>query len=324
MRAIASRPCDGRNSAKQERIGMKRLLLVMNPMAGMKKANPLLTEILDVFSKAGYLCVVHMTQASGDGTQVVKRFARDVDLIVCIGGDGTFNETISGVLAAGAKTPIGYIPAGSTNDFAASLHLSKNVVEAAQDIVRGQPTVYDVGRFEERYFTYVASFGAFTKVSYATSQSVKNALGHLAYVLGGIAELSAIRSWHVTFEVDDSRLIQGDYIFGAVSNSTSVGGILTLDPKIVDMNDGKFELLLIKAPENLADLGEIVRALTAQDYGSPMITFLPAHKIRVHADAEMDWTLDGEFAKGRELLEIENIRDAVRVITQPAVPREEP
>ena len=293
---------------------MKRLLLVMNPMAGMKKANPLLTEILDVFAKGGYLCVVHMTQAPGDGTLVVRRFANDVDLIVCIGGDGTFNETITGILAAGAKTPIGYIPAGSTNDFAASLHLSKNVVEAAWDIVSGTAAVYDVGRFEDRYFTYVASFGAFTKVSYATPQSVKNSLGHLAYMLGGIAELSAIRSWHVSFEVDDGQFITGDYIFGAVSNSTSVGGILTLDPKIVDMNDGKFELLLIKAPENLADLGEIVRALTAQDYQSPMLTFLPAQKLRVQADPSMDWTLDGEFAKGRENLEIENIHDAIRVM----------
>lgn len=296
---------------------MKRLLLVMNPMAGMKKANPLLTEILDVFAKAGYLCVVHMTQAPGDATQQVKRFASDVDLIVCIGGDGTFNETISGVLAAGAKTPIGYIPAGSTNDFAASLHLNKHVVDAARDIVNGVPVTYDVGRFEDRYFTYVASFGAFTKVSYATSQSVKNALGHLAYVLGGIAELSAIRSWHVSLEVDDGQFVSGNYLFGAVSNSTSVGGILTLDPKIVDMNDGKFELLLIKAPENLADLGEIVRALTAQDYQSHMLTFLPARKIRIQADPNMDWTLDGEYAKGRETVEIENIYNAIQVMCSP-------
>ena len=314
MRAIASRPCDGRNSAKQERIGMKRLLLVMNPMAGMNKANPLLTEILDVFSKAGYLCVVHMTQASGDGTQVVKRFARDVDLIVCIGGDGTFNETISGVLAAGAKTPIGYIPAGSTNDFAASLHLSKNVVEAAQDIVRGQPTVYDVGRFEERYFTYVASFGAFTKVSYATSQSVKNALGHLAYVLGGIAELSAIRSWHVTFEVDDSRLIQGDYIFGGVTNTTSVAGIVKFSPDDVKLGDGLFEVILVKKPVSLPDLSKTVTAILNQDIVSDSVTMLHTSRIKFTFDEPVKWTRDGEAGGEYKELEIRNCREAVKII----------
>jgi diacylglycerol kinase family enzyme len=188
------------------------------------------------------------------------------------------------------------------------------VIQAAQDIVAGKPRAYDVGRFRDRYFTYVASFGAFTKTSYATSQSVKNALGHLAYLLGGIKELSSLHSYHIAAELDGKTSLEGDYIFGAVSNSTSVGGILTLDPQIVDMNDGRFELLLVKYPKNMAELAEVVLALTAQDYSSPMLTFLPARHAVITADPGMDWTLDGEFAKGSPEIRIENLHSAVNIM----------
>lgn len=293
---------------------MKQLLLIMNPAAGTKKANPHLPEILSVFGRAGYACLCFMTQKRGDGTTLAARYAAQVDLIVCIGGDGTFNEVISGVVSAEASTPIGYIPAGSTNDFAASLGLSKNVVQAAQDIAAGSPVAYDVGRFRDRYFTYVASFGAFTKTSYATSQSVKNALGHLAYVLEGIREITSLHRYHVAAELDGGRREEGDYIFGAVSNSTSVGGILTLDKSIVDMNDGRFELLLVKYPRNMSELAEVIVALTSQKYDSPALIFRPAKKLTVTADPGMDWTLDGEFAKGSASIEIENLHSAVQIV----------
>jgi len=223
---------------------MKQLLLIMNPAAGTKKANPHLPEILSVFGRAGYACQCFMTQKRGDGTELAARFGAAADLIVCIGGDGTFNEVISGVCASGCPTPIGYVPAGSTNDFAASLGLSKNILQAAKDTVEGEALSFDVGRFADRHFTYVASFGAFTKTSYATPQSVKNILGHTAYVLGGIKELSSLHAYPVTAVLDGKLRIKGDFIFGAVSNSTSVGGVLNLDPKMVDMNDGLFEVLL--------------------------------------------------------------------------------
>ena len=293
---------------------MKRLLLIMNPTAGTKKANPHLADILSVFNRAGYECMTFMTQKRGDGTTLAAQYAAWADLAVCIGGDGTFNEVISGVCRAKAGTPIGYIPAGSTNDFAASLNLSKSVLQAAQDIVEGRPKPFDVGRFRDRYFTYVASFGAFTKTSYATSQSVKNALGHLAYLLGGIKELSSLHSYHIAAELDGKTSLEGDYIFGAVSNSTSVGGILTLDPEIVDMNDGQFELLLVKYPKNAAELAEVILSLTSQKYDSPSLLFRPARKLLVEADPGMDWTLDGEFAKGSERIEIENLHSAINVM----------
>ena len=293
---------------------MKRLLLIMNPAAGTKKANPHLCEILSVFGAANYECLTFMTQKRGDGTTLAQKYAAAVDLIVCIGGDGTFNEVISGVCACGAKTPIGYIPAGSTNDFAASLKLSTNVVQAARDIAGGRPHAYDVGRFQNRYVTYVASFGAFTKTSYATSQNVKNALGHLAYVLGGIKEISSLRRYRVKTLLDGETVLSGDYLFGAISNSTSVGGILTLDPAVVDMNDGLFELLYVKYPRNISELAETIHALTAQDYSSPRLVFRSAKRVQIHARPEMDWTLDGEYAKGEASIEIENLHSAVQIM----------
>ena len=159
---------------------MKKMLFVMNPYAGTRKANRYLADMLSIFNRAGYAVITHMTAGPGDGAAVVEQMAPQMDLVVCCGGDGTFNEVINGVLRSGAETPIGYIPAGSTNDFASSLHLSTNVLQAARDIMEGQPRPYDVGQFGDRYFSYVASFGTFTRSSYATPQSVKNALGHTA------------------------------------------------------------------------------------------------------------------------------------------------
>ena len=210
---------------------MKKMLFVMNPYSGMRKAVKYLADIISLFNRAGYDVITHMTAGSGDATEVVSRLCSGMDLVVCCGGDGTLNETICGILHAGADVPIGYIPSGSTNDFAASLKLSTSVMQAARDIVDGQPVSYDVGRFGDRYFSYVASFGAFTKASYSTPQSVKNALGHTAYVLEGINELSQLRQEHVRMEIDGD-VIEDDFIFGAISNSTSVGGILTLDPPL--------------------------------------------------------------------------------------------
>ena len=186
------------------------------------------------------------------------------------------------------------------------------------EIVEGEPRTLDLGSFNGRCFSYVASFGAFTRASYATSQSVKNALGHLAYVLGGIKELPSIRSRHVRFLLDHETVLEDDYIFGAISNSTSVAGILTLSPEIVDMNDGVFELLLVRKPQSLMELSDCVLALTTQDYHTPMLTFTSASHLEIDAPADMDWTLDGEQAKGQAHCVAENLHNAVRVIVNPA------
>ena len=292
---------------------MKKMLFIMNPFAGQKKANRYLPEILLLFTQAGYEIITFMTTGTGSAAQMAERRSRDVDLVVCCGGDGTLNETITGILRAGATTPIGYIPTGSTNDFASSLKLSSNVMQAARDIIEGQPVPYDVGKFGNRYFSYVASFGAFTKSSYATPQSVKNALGHTAYVLEGINELSQLRKLHVRMEID-GQVVEDDYLFGAISNSTSVGGILTLDPNQVDMGDGLFEVLLVRAPRTLMEIPECIQAVQTGRYNCGMITFRSARSIRVTADPNMPWTLDGEKDDGRAEVLVENIHQAIRLI----------
>ena len=297
---------------------MKKLLFIMNPLAGMKKANRYLADIIALFNRAGYDVLTYMTAAPGDCVTAVEQKAAGMDLIVCVGGDGTFNETVSGLLRSGLDIPVGYIPAGSTNDFAASLKLPTNVLEAAQLIAEGEPVAYDVGRFDNRYFTYVASFGAFTRVSYATPQSVKNALGHTAYLLGGLQEISQIRPFHVRFDLDDGQVIEDDFIFGAISNSTSVGGILTLDPKQVDMQDGKFELFLVRAPKDVLELSECAKALTEQKYNCKVITFCSASRITVTAPPDMNWTLDGEMEPGHDTVSVENLHHSIRLMQRRA------
>ena len=292
---------------------MKKMLFVMNPYSGMRKANRYLADIIALFNRADFEVIVHMTAGQGDATRIVERRAAEMDLIVCCGGDGTFNETISGMLKAGVDVPLGYIPAGSTNDFAASLKLPTNIMQAAADIVEGEPVPYDVGKFGDRYFSYVASFGAFTKASYSTPQSIKNMLGHTAYVLEGINELSQIKNEHVRIEMD-GQVIEDDFLFGAISNSTSVGGILTLSPEIVDMADGQMEVLLVRAPRNLTEITECIQAVQSQKYSCAMITFRSTSKVRVFADPDMPWTLDGEREEGHEQVDVENVHHAIRLM----------
>lgn len=289
------------------------MLFVMNPCSGTRRANRYLADILSTFNRAGYTVVTHMTAGPGDGARVVEEMAADMDVVACCGGDGTFNETVNGILRSGCDVPIGYIPAGSTNDFAASLNLSTNIVQAAKDIVEGTVNRYDVGKFGDRYFSYVASFGAFTKASYNTPQNIKNALGHTAYVLEGIQELSQIRPIHVRMEMDET-VVEDDFLFGAVSNSTSVGGVLTLDPKRVDMCDGRFELLLVRAPRDLLEISECIRALRTQKYNCNMITFLSTTHVRVTTDGAFPWTLDGERAEGSECIDIQNMHNAIGLL----------
>ena len=292
---------------------MKKLLFIMNPFAGQKKANKVLPEILMLFTEAGYDINIAMTTGPGAASRLAAERGGDVDLVVCCGGDGTLNETISGLLMAGLQVPVGYIPSGTTNDFASSLKLSHNPVQAARDIIEGQPIPYDIGKFGDRYFSYVASFGAFTKSSYAVPQTVKNALGHTAYILGGISELSQIRNEHVRMEID-GEVVEDDFLFGAICNSTSVGGILTLPPDRVDMRDGIFEVMLIRAPRNVNEITECILAVQNQEFNCGMITFLPARKIKITVDPFMAWTLDGEKADGYREVEVENLHHAVRIM----------
>ena len=294
---------------------MKKLLIIMNPCSGKKRANSRLADIINILNRGGYDVTCYLTAARGDAVRAARERAGQFDLVVCIGGDGTFNEVISGLLASGASTPVGYIPAGSTNDFASSLKISKNILQAASDIVKGSPRSLDIGRFNDRYFSYIASFGAFTRTSYATSQSLKNTLGHLAYLLAGVKELGAIRSHHLRVTLGDGTVYEDDYIFGAISNSTSVAGILTLDPDLVDMDDGRFEVMLIRKPDSFLELSDCVLALMTQEYSTAMLTLTSTERVEIEAPPEMEWSLDGEQADGAAHCIVENLHSAVTVIT---------
>lgn len=291
---------------------MKKMTLILNPYAGTKKANKILPELIALFNRADYDVTTYITDIDGAKAYVANN-AKNVDLVVCCGGDGTFNETVSGILESGADIPIGYIPTGSTNDFASSLGLPLTPLEAAKRIIAGQPESYDVGSFGGRAFTYVASFGAFTKSSYATPQSVKNLFGHTAYVLSGISELSQIKNLSVKMELD-GEILEGDFVFGAISNSTSIGGIVTLDPSQVNMADGLFEVMLVKAPKDLMQLAECITAVNKGEYNCAMITFRTAKNITIHSDGSFAWTLDGEMEPGKETVEVQNLYRAIRLM----------
>ena len=294
---------------------MKKLLFILNPCAGKKKANKILPTLLGLFNRAGYDTQTFITGARGEATDLVEQKAKDVDLIVCCGGDGTFNETVSGILKSGASTPIGYIPTGSTNDFAESLGLPLKPLDAAKRIIEGTPQQYDVGSFNGRHFTYVASFGAFTRSSYATSQKVKNRLGHTAYILGGMKDLFHIHKIPMAVELDGEEKIEGEYIFGAICNSTSIGGVMKLNPEQVNMSDGLFEVMLIRKPKGLGELFECLRAVKKQKYDTcRMMTFRSAHSLKVTAAADLAWTLDGEMETGHSEISVMNHHLAITLV----------
>ena len=292
---------------------MKKMLFLINPNAGTRKAVRYLSDVLTTFNRAGYRVEVYMTAAQGDGEKFVIKYAQGKDLIVCCGGDGTFNETVSGLLKAGLDIPIGYIPAGSTNDFAKTLGLSTDIVKAAEQIMAGTPMSVDVGLFGQRYFTYVASFGAFTRTSYTTPQNIKNALGHTAYVLEGISELSEIKKVHIKMEIDEET-VEDDFLFGAICNSTSIGGVLSFDPSMVDMSDGKLEILLVRSPKDLSEIAECIQAVQRQVYNCKMITFCSASRVQVTGPENMEWSLDGEREIGSSQIDVRNVHHAIRIV----------
>ena len=292
---------------------MERQLVILNPRAGRMQAGRRLGELLPLLESDGVIAELLETKAAGEARAAVASRAGEFRRVVCIGGDGTLNEVLSGMLEAGQNVPIGYIAAGSTNDFAASHGISRDILQAARDIVSGAPTPIDVGMFNGRCFAYTASFGAFTRASYAAPQAVKNAVGHLAYIFEGIRDLANIRPYAVTVEAE-GEVRSGEFIFGMVGNSTSMGGVLRLDPKQIDLHDGKFEVMLVRKPQHIGQLIAAAVALQSQNYDNELLCFFKAAHLRISAPGDMDWTLDGEFQPGAEHIEIRNLHDAVRLI----------
>ena len=292
----------------------KKLLLVMNPCAGQRKANRSLAEIIRTFWDYGYECVTYVTSGTGDATRYVAEHAKAYDRIVCIGGDGTLNETIAGLMTLSPRPPLGYLPFGSTNDFAASLHIPASPPEAAELVADGTPRALDIGCHNGRYFSYVASFGAFTRSSYSAPQSTKNALGHFAYLLEGLKDLDSLRPNRCRVETG-GEVFDGEFIFGGVCNSTSLAGLVKLDPARVKMDDGKLELLLLRMPKTPADLQNLILALTKMQYDIPGVIFRHVEQLRLTTNDDIPWSLDGEYAPSQRVVEIRSLPHAIELLT---------
>lgn len=282
---------------------MKKLLFIINPIAGKKQSRAPLFDAMSIFSEAGYLVKVHNTVGRGDATETVIREGMHYDLIVCSGGDGTLNETINGMMSLEHPPLLGYLPRGSTNDFASSLHISSNPIKAALAIAENHQQTMDVGKWNERNFAYVASFGAFTKTSYNVSQAAKNALGHFAYILESMKDIGSLRPYSVKLNADGD-VLDGDYLFGAVCNTTSIGGLMKFDPDHVVLNDGKFEMLLVPNPPSPLGLQNLLLALVNQHYHDEGIVFRHVSHVVVEPTEDLPWSLDGEYAPSAKQVDI--------------------
>ena len=291
----------------------KKLLFIFNARAGKGSIKSRLIDIIDIFIKGGYEVTVHSTQAYQDGLRVAKKRAGNFDLIVASGGDGTLDEVVTGLMEGNHKTLLGYIPAGSTNDFANSLHVSKNMLQAATDIVEGIPHAFDVGKFNDDFFVYIAAFGIFTDVSYETDQAVKNVLGHMAYILEGAKRIFNIPSYKIKVE-HDGEVIEDEFIFGMVTNSRSVGGFSNMVGKNIVFDDGLFEVTLIKTPKNPIALQEIIAALLIEQVDTKHMYTFKTKKITFDSVEEIPWTLDGEFGGEQDYVEIENVQKAMEIM----------
>ena len=295
----------------------QRVLLMVNPMAGRQKIRNELLYVVDTLTKAGYETIIYTTQGKDATRDLLAEKDSQFDRVICCGGDGTFNEILSATMHWNKRPILGYIPAGTTTDFAAGLKLPSDIREAAVNIVRGTPHTVDAGLFNTSYFSYVASFGAFTETSYSTPQNFKNALGHLAYILEGIKEIPAFTPYTVCVEAD-GQIYKDSYIFGAVSNARSVGGILKISDSLVDLNDGVFEVMMIKMPKTLMDLSAIVTSLTSLNplkYDPSMFLFLQTKELKITFEQEMVWSLDGERVSGGKEARIACIKDAFKILT---------
>lgn len=294
---------------------MKKMLFIFNPRSGRERLRTKLLDILDLFVKSGWEVTVYVTQRAGDAKERVEQKGGGVDLLVCSGGDGTLNEVVSGMMAWSReqRPQLGYIPAGSTNDFAASLDLSKNLLRAASTAVNGEPFAIDVGRFgEDRYFAYVAAFGAFTEVSYTTPQEAKNVLGHQAYMLEAVKRIAGLKSYHMRFFWDDQQL-EEEFILGMVTNTISIGGFKGLVQPRVALNDGEFEVMLIRKPRNPKDIQSIVGCLINKDAENDCVYMFRTSRLRMESEEIVDWTLDGEYGGGVQEICIENLREEIVV-----------
>lgn len=274
---------------------MKHIGLLVNPRSGKGTIRQNLYTIVEYFHRRKCITTVIPVAVKPDMVQALGNQLETFDLLVCCGGDGTLNHTVSTLMKLKNPPPMAYLPMGSTNDFASTLHYSPQLLENCKTALYGQPHLLDLGMFqEEKFFCYIAAFGAFTAVSYSTPQEMKNNLGHMAYILEGLKHLPFNTSISASIQTDEGTL-EGDFLYGSFSNSTSIGGFPSPVGKEVVLNDGKFELLLISAPKTLNDFNNLVACVAQQNFSNPYIRFIQTSKLSFSFAHPVDFTLDGEF-----------------------------
>ena len=294
----------------------KKLLLIVNPCSGRAKMYSELLKVIEIFSAADFSVTVYPTKFKGDATQYISSLeSGDFETIVVCGGDGTLNEVITGLMNAklNTGTKLGYIPSGTLNEWSSGLGISRNIENAASDIINGVETKLDIGKFQDKYFSYTASFGAFTSASYSAPQDVKNVLGQAAYFFEGIKSLGNIKPFHLKF-IHENGEVEGDFLFGAVSNSLSVGGIVKYDKSTVELNDGMFEVLLIRKPDNILKLQPLIDGILKADFNREGMDFFRTTNLKIETQEDISWTLDGEYAEGQKELSVQNLHNAITFI----------
>lgn len=274
---------------------MKKLLLIVNPAAGRGGYKSFFGEAMQILSAGGLRPTLVFTTGRGDATRIAKEEAQNFDMVACVGGDGTLSEVMAGLMQIPCPPPIGYFPMGTANDVATTLGLPKNdTVGAAKRLLKGDAHPFDVGGFgDHAYFAYIAAFGAFTEVSYATPQDQKKALGHLAYVLQGAAQLGKIEKIQTRVEYDDG-VFEGELVYGSMSNSTSVAGIVHLREEMVSLGDGMSELVLVRDPGTIDAYTELAAAVLSRRFDSDKLIILHTKKAKFTFDKPVAWTRDGE------------------------------
>lgn len=294
---------------------MKKLMLIINPAAGRGGFKSGLGEALDLLDKGGFRTTLYFTSGRGDATEFAERFAADFDVVACVGGDGTLSEVFAGLMRIENPPMLGYIPMGTANDVATTLGLPKNdTIGAARRIIEGEPHPFDVGGFgDNQYFAYIAAFGAFTEVSYATPQNQKKLLGHLAYVLQGMAALPRLESYNTRVEYDGG-VFEGRLVYGSMSNSTSVAGIVRLRDEMVCLGDGESELVLVREPESVVGFGEIVDSVLSQRFDSDKLLILHTKQAKFTFDKPVAWTRDGEAGGEFQEIVLRNYKAPVKMI----------
>ena len=289
-----------------------KLMLVINPFSGRGVSKTTIGKVISELCGSGHIVTTYFA-GEYNPEQLIMEYAGNHDIAVCVGGDGTLSSVVSGILRSGVSIPVGFIPAGTANDVASTLALSRDPVIAAKKIINGVPRPLDIGLFCDRYFTYIAAFGAFTGVAYTTTHNAKRSLGHFAYILEGLADMAAIKAYRTVVEYD-GKVIEGDFVFGGVANSTSIAGLVRLDPGYVDLSDGLFEVILVRQPLTLAAFFDIMAGIAIRTYDGDNVQLLHASKVRFSFQEEVAWTVDGENGGLHKEVDISNCQKAISII----------